>query len=71
MVVERIPMNKAISGLLVVDSIFSANPPPKCLIAVDSPFIPTRNRYNDSTTPATLLIVIKKCLFILEIEVYK
>jgi hypothetical protein len=67
-VVERIPINKAINGLLVVESMLSANPPPKCLIAVDNPFIPTRNRYNESTTPATLLIVIINCLFILKIN---
>jgi hypothetical protein len=62
MVVERIPINKAINGLLVVDSIFSAKSPPKFLIAVDSPLIPTRNRYNDKTTPATFRII-RKFLF--------
>jgi hypothetical protein len=52
-VVERIPINKAINGLLVVDSIFSAKSPPKYFIPADSPLIPTRKRYNERTTPAT------------------
>ena len=51
--VERIPINKAINGLLVVDSIFSAKSPPKCFIAADNPLIPTRKRYNERNTPAT------------------
>jgi hypothetical protein len=62
MVVERIPINKAINGLLVVDSIFSAKSPPKCFIAVDNPFMPTRNRYNENTTPA-IFRNIRKFLF--------
>jgi hypothetical protein len=62
MVVERIPINKAINGLLVVDSIFSAKSPPKYFIAVDNPFMPTRNRYNENTTPA-IFRNIRKFLF--------
>jgi hypothetical protein len=50
-VVERIPMNNAIKGLLVVVSMFSAKSPPICLIAVDSPFIPTKKQYRDIRTP--------------------
>ena len=55
-VVERIPMNNAIKGLLVVVRMFSAKSPPICLIAVDSPLIPIRNRYRDNTTPRALMI---------------
>jgi hypothetical protein len=62
MVVERIPINKAINGLLVVDSIFSAKSPPKCFMAVDNPLIPTRKRYNERNTPATFRII-RKFLF--------
>ena len=51
--VERIPINKAINGLLVVDSIFSAKSPPKCFIPADNPLIPTRKRYNERITPVT------------------
>jgi len=56
------PINKAIKGLLVVDSIFSAKSPPKCLIAADNPLIPTRKRYNERNTPATFRII-RKFLF--------
>jgi hypothetical protein len=37
-------MNNAIKGLLVVVKMFSAKSPPICLIAVDNPLMPTRNR---------------------------
>jgi hypothetical protein len=44
-------MNNDIKGLLVVVRIFAANSPPICLIAVDSPFIPTKKQYRDIRTP--------------------
>ena len=42
--VEKIPMNKATTGLLVVLNIDSATPAPMCFIADDIPLIPTRNK---------------------------
>jgi hypothetical protein len=62
MVVERIPINRAINLFSFTSRRLFANPSPKFLIAVDSPLIPTRNRYNDKTTPTTFRII-RKFLF--------
>jgi len=43
-VVERIPINRAINGLLVAVNMFSAKSPPRFLIPEERPFIPTRNK---------------------------
>ena len=58
-VVANIPINKATSGLLVVDITSFAKPPPNNFMPLDNPFIPTRNKYNAKITPVILNIVFK------------
>ena len=65
-VVANIPTNKEIKGLLVVVIIWFAKSPPKSLIPLERPLIPTRNRYKAKTTPSILNIILKfLLLFIL------
>ena len=62
--VEKIPMNRATTGLLVVLNIDSATPAPMCFIADDIPLIPTRNKYRAATTPMIFTMVPVSSLFI-------
>ena len=62
--VEKIPINRATTGLLVVWKIDSATPAPMCFMADDIPFIPTRNKYKAATTPSILKRVLVISLFI-------
>ena len=57
-VVAKIPINKATNGSLVVVMISLAKSPPRFFIPEDRPFIPTRNRYNDKTTPVIFKYVL-------------
>ena len=58
-VVAKIPIKRATNGFPVVDITCCAKSPPNNLIPLESPLIPTKNKYKAKKTPAIFNTILK------------